>query len=155
MEKQAPEPGHGLEPELIPARYNGLRARALMQPVAIAFVTASAASDLIWRWRGAQRLSIARTPLYQSVENRSLKMRVIVFAQDLSGRHDHGYYTKPDLASALDLFFRADGSKMSLDADGSNEITREDAEAAFATVGRITFYNEDGEQTIISADPSP
>lgn len=82
-------------------------------------------------------------------------MRVIVFAQDLSGRRDHGHYTKPDLASALDLFFAADGSKVFLDADGSDEITRGDAEAVFASDRQVTFYNEDGEQTVITADPSP
>jgi hypothetical protein len=82
-------------------------------------------------------------------------MRVIVFAQDLSGRRDHGHYTQPDLASALDLFFSPDGSKLFLDVDGADEITREDAEAAFVIDRRVTFYNETGEQTIITADPSP
>ncbi|WP_226019755.1 hypothetical protein [Novosphingobium sp. FKTRR1] len=82
-------------------------------------------------------------------------MRVIVFAQDQSGRRDHGHYTKPDLASALDLFFSPDGSKLFLDVDGADEITREDAEAAFVIDRQVTFYNEDGEQTVISADPSP
>lgn len=81
-------------------------------------------------------------------------MQVIVFAQDLSGRRDDGYYTKPDLASALDLFFVPDGSKMFQDADGNDEMTREDAETTFDVDRRVTFYNENGEQTVITADPS-
>jgi hypothetical protein len=82
-------------------------------------------------------------------------MRVIVFAQDLSGRRDHGHYTKPDLASALDLFFTSDGSKLFLDVDGADEVTREDAEAAFEIDRQVTFYNESGERTVITADPCP
>lgn len=81
-------------------------------------------------------------------------MRVVVYAQDLSGRRDDGYYTKPDLASALDLFFTPEGSKLFLDEDANDQLTREDAEALFGIDRRVTFYNEDGEQTIISADPS-
>lgn len=80
-------------------------------------------------------------------------MQVIVFAQDLSGRRDHGHYTKPDLASALDLFFIPDGSKLFLDAEGRDEMTREDAMAAFEVDRQVRFYNEDGEQTVISVDP--
>jgi len=81
-------------------------------------------------------------------------MRVIVFAEDLSGRRDDGYYTKPDLNSALDLFFCPGGSKLFIDTDGSDEMTREDAKAAFDIDGKVTFYNEDGERTVITRDPS-
>lgn len=81
-------------------------------------------------------------------------MRVVVFAQDLSGRRDNGYYTKPDLASTLDLFFTTDQSKMFHDADGNQEITREDAEAAFKSELQVVFYNDDGEKIVLSADPS-
>ena len=82
-------------------------------------------------------------------------MRVVVFAQDLSGRRDDGHYTKPDLASALDLFFAPDGTKLFLDADGNDEMTREDAEAFFKIDRQVTFYDEDGEKIVMSADLTP
>ncbi len=82
-------------------------------------------------------------------------MRVIVFSEDKSGRRDHGYYSKPDLASALDVFFSPSGSKMFLDMDGNDEMTREDAMAAFEVDRQVTFYNDDGERAVITADPSP
>ena len=79
-------------------------------------------------------------------------MRVIVYAEDLSGRKDDGYYSKPDLASALDVFFGAGAGINTIDADGEDELNREDAEAMFNSDKRVTFYNEDGERVVISAD---
>jgi len=79
-------------------------------------------------------------------------MRVVVFAEDLSGRRDDGYYTKPTLAEALSLFFSDAGSNNFLDAEGNDEFTREDAEVAFEQSKRITFYNEEGEKIVIAAD---
>jgi hypothetical protein len=81
-------------------------------------------------------------------------MRVIVYAQDLSGRRDDGYYSKPDLASALNIFFGPDTGGNTSDEGGESVINREDAEAIFAVEKRVTFFNEDGEKVVISADPS-
>ena len=81
-------------------------------------------------------------------------MRVIVYAQDLSGRRDDGYYTKPDIASALDIFFNPGGTKNFLDADGENEITADEAAEIFRTDNRVEFFNEDGERIVIASDPS-
>lgn len=81
-------------------------------------------------------------------------MRVIIYAQDLSGRKDDGYYSKPGLASALDIFFGPDAGVNTMDADGEDTLSREDAEALFSSDRRLTFYNEAGERVIISADPS-
>lgn len=81
-------------------------------------------------------------------------MRVIVYAQDLSGRGDDGHYSKPDLASALDIFFSSDAGTNTADADGEDAINRADAEAIFAQDRSVTFFNEDGEKVVISVDPS-
>ena len=81
-------------------------------------------------------------------------MRVVVFAQDLSGRRDDGHYTKPDIGSALDLFFSGEDPKNYLDDSGEEEMSREDAEGIFSVDRRVTFYNENGEKIVISADPS-
>ena len=81
-------------------------------------------------------------------------MRVIIYAQDLSGRKDDGHYSKPDLDTALDIFFGPDAGVHSTDADGEHELNREDAEAMFNDDRRVVFYNDDGEKVVISADPS-
>ena len=79
-------------------------------------------------------------------------MRVIVYAQDLSGRRDDGYYTKPDIASATAIFFIPSGPKNFRDADGDHEITVDEAEDIFRADNRVEFFNEDGERIVISSD---
>ena len=81
-------------------------------------------------------------------------MRVIVYAQDLSGRRDDGYFTKPDAASALDIFFDVGGVTAFLDAEGENPLNRKDAELILEQDRRVKFFNENGEEVIISIDPS-
>lgn len=81
-------------------------------------------------------------------------MQVVVYAEDLSGRKDDGYYTKPDLAAALDLFFDGTDSQNFVDDDGAHPITRAEVEDAFGQDRRVTFYNSDGEKVVISIDPS-
>ena len=81
-------------------------------------------------------------------------MRVIVYAQDLSGRRDDGHYSKPDLASALDIFFASDAGTKSSDPEGEHVLSREDAETLFNDERRVAFYNEQGEKVVISADPT-
>lgn len=81
-------------------------------------------------------------------------MTVVIYAQDLSGRKDDGYYTKPDIGNALDIFFDSQGSANFSDHDGENPIAREDAEAIFQQDKRVTFYNSDGEKIVISHDAS-
>jgi hypothetical protein len=81
-------------------------------------------------------------------------MRVVIFAQDLSSRNDDGYYTKPDISSALDIFFPSGQADAFLDADGENALSRNDAEAIFQQDKKVIFYNEAGEKVVISQDPS-
>ncbi len=81
-------------------------------------------------------------------------MRVIVFAEDLSGRKDDGYYTKSSIASALDIFFDEAVVDVFLDNEGENPLTRVEAEQIFNENQRITFFNEAGERVVISRDPS-
>ena len=81
-------------------------------------------------------------------------MKVVVYAQDLSGRRDDGHYTKPDIDSALDLFFSGADAKNYLDDSCEEEMSREDAEGIFSVDRRVTFYNESGEKTVIAADAS-
>lgn len=81
-------------------------------------------------------------------------MRVVIYAQDLSGRNDDGYYTKPDLSSALDIFFDPEKVDAFLDDEGENPLLREDAEEIFRQDKRVTFYNSEGEKVVISYDPS-
>lgn len=78
-------------------------------------------------------------------------MTVIVHAQDGSGRGD-GYYAKPDLATALDPFFGPDCDPHYADADGEEQVTREDVAGTFDQQGETSFYNEDGERVVITAD---
>lgn len=78
-------------------------------------------------------------------------MTVIVYAEDLSGRRDDGYYTKPDIEVALDIFFEPDRSNF-LEADCENPITRGEARSFFDLEKRVTFFNEDGEKVVISLD---
>jgi len=81
-------------------------------------------------------------------------MRVVIYAQDLSGRNDDGYYTKPDLSSALDISFDPEKVDAFLDDDGEHPLLREDAEEIFRQDKRVTFYNSEGEKIVISNDPS-
>lgn len=81
-------------------------------------------------------------------------MRVVVYAQDLSGRNDDGYYTKPDLSSALDIFFNPENIEAFLDDEGESPLLRENAEEIFLQDNRVTFYNSAGEKVVISYDPS-
>ena len=81
-------------------------------------------------------------------------MRVVIYAQDLSGRNDDGYYTKPDLTSALDIFFDQEKAGVFLDDEGESPLMRGDAEEIFRQDKRVTFYNSEGEKVVISYDPS-
>ncbi|WP_420383653.1 hypothetical protein [Novosphingobium sp.] len=79
-------------------------------------------------------------------------MRVVIYAQDLSGRNDDGYYTKPDLRSALDIFFDPEKHDTFLDDVGESPLSRDDAEEIFRQGKKVTFYNSEGEKIIISND---
>ena len=81
-------------------------------------------------------------------------MRVIIYAQDLSGRKDDGYYTKPDLSSALDIFFDPENVETFLDNEAESPLRREDADEIFRQDKRLTFYNSAGEKIVISYDPT-
>ena len=81
-------------------------------------------------------------------------MRVVIHAQDLSGRNDDGYYTKADISSALDIFFNSSSAVNYSDADAEHVFTRQDAEGIFGLDGQVTFYNADGEKVVITLDPS-
>ena len=81
-------------------------------------------------------------------------MRVVIYAQDLSGRKDDGHYTKPDLSSALDIFFDPENVDTFLDDEGENPLRREDAEEIFRQDKRVSFYNAEGEKVVISYDTS-
>lgn len=81
-------------------------------------------------------------------------MQVVIYAQDLSGRQDDGYYTKPSIGDALDIFFTSGADEAFVDEDAEHPMTRGDAEAAFAQEKRVTFYNADGEKVVISLDPA-
>ena len=80
-------------------------------------------------------------------------MRVVVFAEDRSGRRDDGYYTKPSISAALDIFFSADASPNYTSSEGEGELSRAAAEAIFNQDKRVSFYNADGEKVVISLDP--
>jgi hypothetical protein len=81
-------------------------------------------------------------------------MRVVIYAQDLSGRQDDGHYTKPDISSALDIFFDPNTTEIFSDSDGENHLSRNEAEGIFRLNKKLVFYNADGEKIIISYDPS-
>jgi hypothetical protein len=81
-------------------------------------------------------------------------MMVVVYAQDLSGRRDDGYYTKPDIAAALEIFFTPPDAGNFLDVEAEIPLTREEAREIFEIDGRVAFYNEDGEKVVISRDIS-
>ena len=81
-------------------------------------------------------------------------MRVIVYAEDLSGRMDDGHYSAVDLSAALDIFFAPDAGVNTLDRDGQDTLDRAEAEALFTQERRVTFYNADGEKVVLSADPT-
>lgn len=81
-------------------------------------------------------------------------MQVIIYAQDLSGRNDDGYYTKSDLSSALDIFFGTGETGYFLDTESEHPLSKDDATAIFGQDRRVTFYNEVGEKVVISYDSS-
>lgn len=81
-------------------------------------------------------------------------MRVIVHAEDLSGRRDDGYYSKPKIADALDIFFENPDEVNFSGADGQEIMTRSEAESVFDTDGKVIFYNRMGERVVITRDPS-
>jgi len=81
-------------------------------------------------------------------------MRVVIYAEDLSGRKDDGYYTKPDVSAALDIFFKSDDEQNFYDSDTEEVLTRAEAEELFREDGRLTFYNGEGEKVVIALDPS-
>ena len=81
-------------------------------------------------------------------------MRVVIHAQDLSGRRDDGYYTKSDISTALDIFFDSSSAINYSDADAEHVLTRQNAEGIFGQDGQVTFFNADGEKVVITLDPS-
>lgn len=78
-------------------------------------------------------------------------MTVIIYAEDLSGRRDDGYYTKPDIDVALDIFFEPDRSNF-LEPECENPVTRDEARTFFLQEKRVTFFNDEGEKVVISLD---
>lgn len=78
-------------------------------------------------------------------------MRVIIYAQDLSGRKDDGHFTKPNISEALDLFFNDPDFNHFLDVDSEIPLTRDQAEAIFREEREVVFYNCTGEKVVISA----
>ena len=86
--------------------------------------------------------------------NAASNRRVIINTEENS-RGGKFSYTKPTLADALDIFFpEGKDADAFADADEEERMTRNDAEALFNTEGEIRFFNESGELTVISADPS-
>lgn len=81
-------------------------------------------------------------------------MTVIVHAEDKSGRGD-GYYTKSSINEALNNFFYKESDSYYHDSDCEEEISKEDAIAAFEAEGSLTIYNDNGEKiTIIEDSPA-
>lgn len=81
-------------------------------------------------------------------------MTIIIHAQDLSGRMDDGYYTKPSLSEALDIFFGQPEAMNYFDIDAEEILSRKEAEEIFNQDKRVVFYNVDGEKVVISVDSS-
>lgn len=82
-------------------------------------------------------------------------MRVIVFAEDLSGRGDDGHYTVPSAEAAFEIFFGSEDEQNFADQDGENPVSREEIEEIFSQDRRVTFFNSNGEKVVISLDPAP
>ncbi len=80
-------------------------------------------------------------------------MKIIVHAQDLSGRGD-GYYSKPDITSALLPFFVDSSDHVYVDSDASEVMEMNDAEQIFLQEGRIEFYMPEGEKIVMTRDTS-
>jgi hypothetical protein len=77
-------------------------------------------------------------------------MRVIVNAEDHGGRSTP--YTKPDIGSALDIFFVGEDPDTFCDPDAEEQMTREDALATFEQQHEVRFFNSEGEQVTITRD---
>lgn len=77
-------------------------------------------------------------------------MRIIVHAEDRSGRGD-GYYTKESIGDALDVFFR-DGSDVYRDSDCEEPMTRSEAEEIFRRDREVVFHGEDGDRITLALD---
>jgi hypothetical protein len=80
-------------------------------------------------------------------------MQVIVHAEDRSGRGD-GYYTKPDLDAALDVFFGPEADPVYADRDAETRIDRSEAADMFSKGGSVAFHTADGERVEITRDRS-
>lgn len=78
-------------------------------------------------------------------------MQVIVHVEDHGGRGD-GYYTKPDLQSALDIFFGLRSEPVYADQDAENPLDLATAIDVFAEENEVVFYNDDGERVRIVRD---
>ena len=79
-------------------------------------------------------------------------MSVLVYAEDRSGRQDHGYYSKAKFSSALDLFLAHPEESIFFDADCETVMARSEAESIFETEGAVVFFNADGEKVVITLD---
>lgn len=93
-------------------------------------------------------------PFAQAPDNAAANSRVIINTEERS-RGGNFSYTKPTLSAALDLFF-PEGKEADAFVDGDEDVrmTRSEAETIFHDAREVRFYNEDGELTTISADPS-
>ncbi len=78
-------------------------------------------------------------------------MRVIVHAEDHSGRGD-GYYTKPGIDAALKPFFGHGSDTIYADRDAEEPMTAEDAAIAFRRDRAVMFFMESGEKVTITLD---
>lgn len=161
---------------MTPEEFRAIRTRAGLSLDALARVLRIADKASVHRWeKGTRAISGPVTILMELLDSGDLpshyldhrdkprpssrkftepEMRVIVYAQDLSGRNDDGYYSKPDISSALDIFFDAGKMDAFIDDEGENPLSRGDAEEIFRSFKKLTFYNSDGEKIIISHDPS-
>lgn len=114
---------------MTPEEFRAIRTRAGLSLDALARVLRIADKASVHRWeKGLRAISGPVTILMELLDSDDLpphyldhrdkprpsshkstepEMRVIVYAQDLSGRNDDGYYSKPDISSALDIFFDA------------------------------------------------
>lgn len=72
-------------------------------------------------------------------------MTIIVFAEDKTGRVDHGNYTVPTIEQAFANFSYDDAETYFADADGETPLSLEEAKAIFEAEGSVTFYNNEGE----------
>lgn len=79
-------------------------------------------------------------------------MTIIVFAEDKSGRVDHGNYTVPTIEQAFANFSYDDIERYFADPDGETPLSIEEARGIFQAEGSVTFYNDEGEMVRFTLD---